>query len=127
MRIFIPLLLVMIITPLHAQYHEIPPWQDSEQLPEWVRLMTQETVNVLAVDESFARFHEGLLLEKNQFTQYYKRWRRWAEGKYDADGWLRLPSAAEERLLEQYEGYLAVQYLRLRSITFESGYPFCRW
>ncbi|MFZ1730107.1 MAG: LamG-like jellyroll fold domain-containing protein [Bacteroidota bacterium] len=101
MRIILPLLALFLSSQLYAQYHEAPPWRDSDQLPAWIRLMQQEPVNVVAVDEAFARFYEGRLLEKNQYTQYYKRWRRWAEGKIDADGWLRLRTVEDDRQLEQ--------------------------
>ncbi|MFA6233895.1 MAG: hypothetical protein WC824_06875, partial [Bacteroidota bacterium] len=83
MRIYIPLLVCLLFSPLSAQYYETPPWKFSDQMPVWVRLMQQEPVNVLAVDEAFAKCYDGRLLEKNQYTQYYKRWRRWLDGQMD--------------------------------------------
>lgn len=92
-----------------AQFHEPVPRAGDPSRPAWVRLLEADPANVRAVDSAFEAWHADRPFVRDEFTQYYKRFRRWREPFVDAEGRLRVPDAAgtvaeEQRLRAQRGG-----------------------
>lgn len=60
--------------------------------PDWMHLMTQENPNVNQIKDAYESYYKINTFEKNTYTQYYKRFMRWARPLTDQDGKISLPT-----------------------------------
>lgn len=69
--------LIIIVTTLHAQL--IPPLavpQPSSDMPEWAAYLYTQPVNMLRLDSAYQAYYQSHPFEKNNYTRYYKRYRK---------------------------------------------------
>lgn len=58
----------------------------SGNVPEYIKLIQRDHVNVFEIERAFKRDREQTGIQKNSFTQYYKRWMQWSRARMKADG-----------------------------------------
>jgi len=66
-------------------------------IPTWAKEMYRENPNVLEVDRLFKAYYKEHPFKQNNYTRYYKRWRRYVSQFLNDDGSIYFPSA-DERL-----------------------------
>ncbi len=69
--------------------------------PDWFFLMEKEKPNVREVRAAYEAFYRTQPFEKNSYTNYFKRWSRWAREFEQADGSLYFPTEKEQAEREQ--------------------------
>jgi photosystem II stability/assembly factor-like uncharacterized protein len=72
--------------------------------PDWAKEMLSSDPNVYLVKELYAKYYNANTYEKNNYTQYYKKWVRIAEKYMNHEGKIRIPSAEAE--MEQNQQHL---------------------
>ncbi|MBK6889713.1 MAG: hypothetical protein IT272_06300 [Chitinophagales bacterium] len=83
-----------------AAYIVEPPINANDpNLPNWVKLLYSPNPNAYAVEEAYKAYYKVNPFEKNKYTQYYKRWRRWARPYLQPDGTVRPPSLEQEQAI----------------------------
>lgn len=97
------LLLSVIGAPPGAKAQQQESWflympADTAALPAWAKAMYGPDPNLFVVDAMYSAYYEAHPWEKNIHTQNYRHWRRRAEQHLNAEGYIRLPSQAEEAL-----------------------------
>jgi photosystem II stability/assembly factor-like uncharacterized protein len=70
------LLGLLFFVEIQAQQLQTPYSKNHPNLPDWVQLMYATNVDVIAVQQAFDEHYTIHPFEKNQYTQYYKRWLR---------------------------------------------------
>jgi photosystem II stability/assembly factor-like uncharacterized protein len=94
--IFSLLAIILFSSIAFSQQPLYPPHYSKEMnLPEWVHLMMQENPNVWQVDKSYKDFYNENVFEKNNFTQYYKKWRKSIEPFIENDGTIKYPTVKQ--------------------------------
>jgi PKD repeat protein/photosystem II stability/assembly factor-like uncharacterized protein len=97
----LPLLLLLLLSPLAtAQYREYFPPAHESDAPVWLRLTVDEHPNLARIDSAFEAWQRGRPYTRNEYTQYYKRFRHWAERQVSVDGAVRVPTPEEQRATE---------------------------
>jgi hypothetical protein len=99
-RRFFILLIVFIPFALSAQ-SEPTPIHIGPDAPEWFLMMQETKPNVRAIKDAYKVYYRDRKFEKNAYTNYYKRWMRWAREYEQGDGSLYFPSPEEQNKLEQ--------------------------
>ncbi|MCP4441247.1 MAG: T9SS type A sorting domain-containing protein [Aureispira sp.] len=61
---------------ISAQWLQQKYNQQNDQLPTWIQLMYSDTADVLEVIKAYEEYYETHSFQKNQYTQYFKRWVR---------------------------------------------------
>ncbi|MBL0176099.1 MAG: hypothetical protein IPP94_12670 [Ignavibacteria bacterium] len=101
MKVILSFLMLLPAATGFGQYFEPRPRVDDPSLPAWMRLLVCDRPNLRVVDSAFAAHYATRVFEKNAHTQYYKRFRRWAQRHATADGSIRVPSPGDELATEQ--------------------------
>ncbi|MDC0230507.1 T9SS type A sorting domain-containing protein [Aureispira] len=99
------LFLCCFILPLfgNAQLLHTPYNIARTDLPEWVQKMYSFDPNPQLVQKSFETYYQDHSFEKDQFTQYYKRWQRqFARRPY----WLGMTDVEKKNFVLSKEDYL---------------------
>jgi photosystem II stability/assembly factor-like uncharacterized protein/PKD repeat protein len=78
-----------------AQYPEPKVNANDPLLPDWVKLMYDESNSVYAVDSAFEEFYSHHPFEKTTYTRWYMRWRRYVSPFLDENGFVHFPSQKE--------------------------------
>ena len=92
-HIFSLFAIILFSSIAFSQQPLYPPHYSKEMnVPEWVHLMMQENPNVWQVDKSYKDFYNENVFEKNNFTQYYKKWRKSIEPFIENDGTIKYPT-----------------------------------
>ena len=105
---FLHLVMVAFFTfPLILEGQERPPLiHTGPDAPLWMKMMEEENPNVFRIQQEFERYYRTHAFEKNAYTQYYKRFVRWARPYVNGEGYLSLPHPQEladrERKINQY-------------------------
>jgi photosystem II stability/assembly factor-like uncharacterized protein len=63
--------------------------------PAWVQMMSGDNPNAFEIQKNYAEYFENQAFEKNDYTQFYKRWMHWARPFVQADGTLKEPTTEE--------------------------------
>lgn len=84
--------------------------------PQWVQMMVSEHPNVHAVEAAYQAYYKENTFQKNSYTQYFKRWMRWARPYTQADGSLYFPTPTEVETQQA-----RIQKIRLAKNESESG------
>jgi hypothetical protein len=87
--------ILLTISQLDAQ-SGIEPIFVGTDAPAWMQLLAAPDPNVFEVQAAYEAYYRERPFEKNNYTQYYKRWMRWARPYTQGDGSLRLPTAAQQ-------------------------------
>lgn len=66
-----------------------------EDAPSYMKLFQEKSVNVIALDKAYKEYYKSHPFEKNRYTQYFKRYMRWARPFLQADGSIVQPSVQE--------------------------------
>lgn len=86
-----------------------PPLDPAQELPAWVSLLYAEDPNVAEVDRAYLAYYQAHPFKKTTYTQFYKKWRRAVNDYINEDGFVRHPSLAEKkRLEEEYAAKIAL-------------------
>lgn len=94
------LLFLFFTATLHAQFTE-PKYDASDAtLPDWVRMMYAERSNLFQVEDAYRHYYSLHPFVKNTYTQYFKRWHRYAKEHLDEEGFVRTQSTEERELLQ---------------------------
>ncbi len=86
------LLLFCTLTKLSAQPEMIHIGDDA---PAYIKLFQKKEVNIIELEKSYKSYYKSHTFEKNRYTQYFKRYMRWARPFLQADGSIALPSARD--------------------------------
>ena len=72
------LFICCLVLPIlgYAQLLQTPYSILRPDLPEWVNMMYTNKVDPVQLKEAFDTYYKNHFFEKDQFTQYYKRWQR---------------------------------------------------
>jgi photosystem II stability/assembly factor-like uncharacterized protein len=82
---------------LAAQAQQAPtPVYVAPDAPDWMHKMQAERPNVFEIQKAYNTYFSERPFEKNRYTQFYKRWMRWARPYTQADGSLKFPTPAED-------------------------------
>ena len=76
MKTILLTLIASISMTVCAQHVPQTPYQNSSNLPLWVQMMYGSHPNMTEVREAYEKYYSDHAFEKNQHTQYYKRWMR---------------------------------------------------
>jgi PKD repeat protein/photosystem II stability/assembly factor-like uncharacterized protein len=87
---------------LHAQYYEPKPNENDPSIPEWVKLMYAESPNAIKVDDAFRAYYAGRPFKHDNYSRYYKRWRRFVTPYVEDNGDVVYPSL-QERLSNSWQ------------------------
>jgi len=68
-----------------------------DSTPEWARMMYSANPNIKQVDFEYEKYFDNHATERSIHTQNYKHWRRQIDRFINADGFIRIPDAAEEK------------------------------
>jgi photosystem II stability/assembly factor-like uncharacterized protein len=94
-----------------AQYFEPFPKAADPTRPAWVSTLQEDPTNIRRIDSAFEADVSSRVFVKDEYTQYYKRFRRWAAPHVTAEGRLRVPSPTEtaemQGLLRAQRGTMA--------------------
>jgi photosystem II stability/assembly factor-like uncharacterized protein len=88
--------------------------------PAWVQMLQAEQPNVFDVQAAYHQYYREHPFEKNSYTQYYKRWMRWARTRTQPDGSLAEPSVAQQAAREH-------QLRQLRQAAVERSGSSANW
>lgn len=69
--------------------------------PEWMLMLDSDTPNAFDIQRAYEVYYRDQPLEKNSYTQYYKRWMHWARPFVQADGTLHVPTVDEQAEMER--------------------------
>ena len=69
---------------------------NSNDLPEWVNLLYSKTPNLKDIERAYDEYYVTHPFEKNEYTQYYKRWKRDKWQYADREGNVVMPTRKEE-------------------------------
>ena len=72
-----------------------------DDAPPWMHMMQAEQPDVFAIQKAYKDWFAARPFEKNSYTNYYKRWMRWARPFAQADGSLHLPDPAQDAAKEK--------------------------
>lgn len=76
--------------------------------PSWVKVFEQPNPNYHEVEQAYRTYYASHVFEKNTYTQFYKRWMRWARPFVQADGTVVVPDVQvqqhREKQLQQQRG-----------------------
>lgn len=95
-------LIVLFNTTTHAQYYEPKPNENDPSIPEWVKLMYEESPNVIQVDDAMKAYYAGRPFKHDIYSRYYKRWRRFVTPYVEDNGDVVHPSL-QERLANSWQ------------------------
>ncbi len=68
-------------------------------IPEWAKKMYAENPNVLEVDRLFRLYYKSHPFKQNNYTRYYKRWRRYVTPYLNDDGTINYPDATQRQTM----------------------------
>lgn len=106
MRIFVSLLFALLFTKSILVAQEAPsPIYIAPDAPDWMLMLQQDTPNANDIAAAYKNWYQTHPFEKNNYTQYYKRWVHWARPFIQSDGSIRMPD--EKTRIEQ-EQHVAV-------------------
>lgn len=60
--------------------------QPTASMPSWAKLMYEKHPNVYKVDSAYEAYYKQRTFTKDNYTRYYKRWKKAMEGHFDAKG-----------------------------------------
>jgi len=80
---------------IFAQEQPPPPVFAGPEAPQWMQMMQADSPNVFDIQRLYTAYYRDQPVEKNRYTQFYKRWMHWARPFTQGDGSLRFPTAAE--------------------------------
>src|SRR5688572_11055169 len=98
-----------------AQNMYLPSGFEISNLPVWAQKMYSQNPNVLEVDSLFRNYYRANPFEKSYHTQYYKRWRRSVADKLNDQGFIVIPSPAQNKIMQN-------QYLQKQNSTSISNW-----
>ncbi|MGB3074278.1 MAG: T9SS type A sorting domain-containing protein [Chitinophagales bacterium] len=78
-----------------SQYSQPKINADDPNLPQWVKMMYDESESVFAVDSAYEANFEGREPENDIYARLYTTWRRRVSSFLDEKGFIRYPSAEE--------------------------------
>lgn len=96
------LLILFCSVQLTAQKKPTLPYIGPDA-PDWMLLLAQDTPDAGAVQRAYKTYYKSYPYQKNDYTQYYKRWMHWVRTFARTDGSLRFP---EPETLEKTERQL---------------------
>ncbi len=67
---------LLIVVEGFAQAPQLPYSINAPDLPDWVHLLYSDTANESQIQAAFEAYYQQHPFEKNQHTQYFKRWKR---------------------------------------------------
>ena len=63
--------------------------------PDWMKMMADDNPDVFRIQQLYEDYYRSHPFEKNSYTQYYKRFMRYARPYTDGDGQISIPDAGE--------------------------------
>ncbi len=109
------LFLFCSITHLIAQPELIYIANDA---PSYMQEFRKSKVNVLKLEEEYKAYYKSHPFEKNSYSQYFKRYMRWARPYLQADGTTLVPSVEDYVMKERQLKNLRNNASRLGNWTF---------
>lgn len=100
MRILLVLLFCTVWSCFVFAQREQQYSPNSPDLPNWVKLLYSENPNANEIAEAYEQFYATNEFEKNQYTQYYKRWLRESALYIDENGFVNPPSVELQNQLD---------------------------
>lgn len=94
-------LILLLSLTAAAQLREPVPQAGNTARPDWVRVLEDDPLDTRTVDSAFDAWYAQRPVVRDEFTQYYKRYRRWRAPYVEADGRIRLPDAAKQAATER--------------------------
>ena len=88
---------LFIASTSFAQKFEPQINPNDPSIPTWAKEMYRENPNVLEVDRLFKAYYKENPFKQNNYTRYYKRWRRYVSQFLNDDGTINFPSADEPK------------------------------
>lgn len=80
--------LILACYYLSAQTLYPPYYREDMPLPDWVHEMMSENPNVFRAQSMYRAYYDAHPFEKNNFTQYYKKWMHYAQQRTGQDGFI---------------------------------------
>ncbi|MFM2286266.1 MAG: hypothetical protein RLZZ543_1763 [Bacteroidota bacterium] len=74
---------------------------DDPSIPAWAQLMYSEQPNVLEVERLYKAYYREHPFRQNNYTRYYKRWRRYVTPYMNDDGSINYQTAQERLALAE--------------------------
>lgn len=116
---------VLFSLGLNAQNIQIPYSPSSTELPEWATLMYAPNADLSTVQIAFESYYQTHPFQKNEHTQYYKRWQRHF-ARYPH--WQGMSETEQDHYQKKQAEYrqksLQLQQQRSPSSTWQSVGPF---
>lgn len=86
--------------------------------PEWMHLIDSDDIDIKKIKESYETYYKTHPFQKNTYTQYYKRFMRWARPYTDVDGKIVLPTNQDLSAKERAGQKLRNSTSRMSNWTF---------
>ena len=109
MRHSIFLFLLLTVGFSNAQSFDPPILPNDPTIPEWAAKMYEPSPNVLEVDRLFRAYYATHPFKQNNYTRYYKRWRRYVTPYLNDDGTIHYPEATERQAMADASRSVQVQ------------------
>jgi photosystem II stability/assembly factor-like uncharacterized protein len=93
--------MLLIISQLAVAQNRPDPIYVAPDAPNWVQMMDAPNPNVRQIQAAYDAWYAEHPFEKNNYTQYYKRWMRWAKNRTNGDGALEQPTLADQTARER--------------------------
>ncbi len=105
-----------------AIFRELPYGAQNENAPTWVKMMQDSVPNLIDIEKAYKQYYRSHAFEKNEYTQYYKRWMRDKWNDIDAEGFYRPESQAlKAQKLKIYQTQIAQRSQKKMSTWEEVG------
>ncbi len=104
--------------------------QPSAEMPGWAKLLYQNPINMIQLDDAYQNYYKTHAFEKNNYTRYYKRLIRLNQDLIDEQGFLK------ERTIEPAESNLGIAnrqgnawkaYTSMETFFLERNQEACPW
>ncbi len=88
------------------------------EAPEWMKMMLEKDPNIFDIQKKYKDYYKNNAFEKNTYTQYYKRFMRWARPFTNGAGKLEIPDINRQNQRERTAKSMRNSTLRTDNWTF---------
>lgn len=95
-----------------------PMIEIKEDAPDWMKMLNSDRPNVIEITKKHKAYYASHTFEKNSYTQYFKRFMRWARPYVDHQGFIQLPDNQTLIAKERKAKELRTSTQRMSNWTF---------
>jgi len=99
-HIFFAFILSLLVSTSIAQSWPVAP-PLGQDAPDWMQKLASDDPNLFDIQREYRDYYRVNPFVKNTYTQFYKRFMRWARPYVKGDGHIAVPTPAEEAARER--------------------------